>query len=50
MFTIVQPNGRHTVIEHQTRTACCVMLNSLQRRIQEAEGLARIIAPNEVAA
>jgi hypothetical protein len=48
--TIIMPNGRHTVIEHQTRLACGVMLDSLQRRIRDVRGLARLLVRDEVAA
>jgi hypothetical protein len=44
MATVIAPNSRHIVIEHQTRMACTVMLASLQRRISDVEGLAAILA------
>lgn len=44
MATIIAPNDRHIVIEHQTRMACTVMLASLQRRVHDVEGLAAILA------
>lgn len=48
--TIIKPNGEHTVIEHQTRTACRVMLDSLQRRIRDVRGLAQLLVRDEVRA
>lgn len=48
--TVMQPNGKHVQIEYQTRTACCVMLDSLQHHIRDAEGLAQLLVRDEVAA
>lgn len=48
--TLIEPNGNHTVIEHQTRTACGVLLESLQRRIRDVKGLSRLLVRDEVAA
>jgi hypothetical protein len=45
--TIIKPNDQHTVIEHQTRMACSVMLDSLMRRIRDAESLARLLVHSE---
>jgi hypothetical protein len=41
--TIIKPNGEHTVIEHKTRTACGVLLDSLQHRIRDARALTDIM-------
>jgi hypothetical protein len=43
----IKPNGQHMVIEYQTRTACGVLIESLQRRIRDVRGLAEILFRNE---
>jgi hypothetical protein len=48
--TLIEPNDKHTVTEHQTRTACGVLLDGLQRRIRDVEGLARLLVRDEVSA
>lgn len=46
IVTMVTPNDRHTVIEHQTRTACRIMLASLEHHIRDAEELAHALNRN----
>lgn len=46
--TLIEPNGQHTHIEYQTRTACGVLLASLRSRIRQVETFARCLAPDEV--
>lgn len=45
--TFIKPNDHHTVIEHQTRTACGVLIESLQRRIRDVRGLAKLLVRDE---
>lgn len=44
METIIAPNGKHIVIEYQTRQACSVLLKSLLNRVHEVEQLSLILA------
>jgi hypothetical protein len=46
--TFIKPNGQHTVIEYQTRTACGVLIESLNCRIRDVRGLAKILVRDEV--
>ena len=43
----IRGNEQHTVIEYQTRLACGVLVESLQRRIRDVSGLAKLLVRDE---